>query len=192
MRKITLVTGLIAALLVAFAEVAYARSPSVDSVNKKEEIVYRDRMKDPSWEDELENAVKRWDALNCHYTRCSGVNIRPAAAGESPDLVIKTRDVPNADFYGFWNLNPKRDVLVINTHLADKVGGLKREELMLHEWGHALGFSHESCAQDQGTSVMVTDCWSTLDHPGRDDRIVYQKKWIDEAGDHRRGGAGQH
>jgi hypothetical protein len=39
---------------------------------------------------------------------------------------------------------------------------------------------------------MLTDCWSTLDHPGRDDRIVYQKKWIEEVGDHRRGGAGQH
>jgi hypothetical protein len=84
LRKIALVTELVAAMLVAFAEVAYARSSSVDLVNKKEEIVYRDHMKGPSWEDELENAVKRWNALNCHYTRCSSGKIRPTAAGETP------------------------------------------------------------------------------------------------------------
>ena len=118
----------------------------------------------------VEAAAKEWDSLG-------GVEIKPAESAEQANLVF--RDVPNSQWQYGWamgytkttNYGATKGEIVIKAEEAEGATETVRKALMVHEMGHALGFTHKNGQKSVMNQDLQTDVPTSMDVG------IYKQTW---------------
>lgn len=135
------------------------------------------------------NATNSWDALDCAWAGCPGVNFSkttPAVCATADKCVdykvyghATATSVCGQNVYACYYFHsgvPDEiilDLTNMNTLTADK-----QRQVLLHETGHSLGLAHAPCATYKGVSVMVPLCYTGLSKWGSHDKQDYARLWV--------------
>jgi hypothetical protein len=151
-----------------YAAPAFAHDFGADAVRPTPgggELVVLDETR---YDAELNNAIARWQAFDCLWAkngdRCGGVHVfRSTDYGGAYPPTVRVYDYcePNTTVGGTFTYRSSLSTISLNSCSLDGWTSQQRHWLVLHEFGHALGFAHVPCTRAWASySVMIpsTSC----------------------------------
>lgn len=183
MKRIML--AIIAAVILAAlcAPLAWAHFQSGDSVSS-EYMTYDDNSK---YAMGALHQAGQWDSLNCKWRygtdSCPGVDIDSVSSGETVE--VNDYSSCSSGVIGTYRTSGSPDRISLNTCLMDRKSGGIKDGVILHEFGHALGFKHPpDTAYYRNHSIMYscTPCSGATRVKPDHDYPDYYKWWISPGG----------
>lgn len=179
-RLLLLATTVLLVLLCA--PLAWAHFQSGDSVSN-EYLTYDDNSK---YAMGALHQAGQWDSLNCRWayggSSCPGVDIDSVSSGETLEVVDYSSC--SSGVIGMYRTSYSPDRISLNTCLMDRKSGPIKDGVIIHEFGHALGFKHPpDTAYYRKYSIMYscTPC-SGATRLKSHDYPDYYKWWINPGG----------